>query len=69
MMDILLSNEIGEAEKRKILQDNYDIEITRTMEKEVSDTDNLCEGIMEKGMAKGIIRAIKNLMETMDLWS
>ena len=73
MLDVLLSNETSEAEKRKILQDDYDIQMTRTMEQEVSVMCNLSKGVMEKGMAKGraegmadgILSAIKNLVKNM----
>ena len=83
MLDVLLSNETGEAEKRKILQDDYDIQMTRTMEQEVSVMCNLSKGVMEKGIAKGraegraegvakgmtngILSSIKSLMETMGM--
>ena len=56
MLDVLLSSELGEMEKRKILQDDYDIEMTRRMEREVSDMCNLSRGVMEKGMEKGIAK-------------
>ena len=73
MLDVLLSNETSEAEKRKILQDDYDIQMTQTMEREVSVMCNLSKGVMEKGMEKGraegmtngILSSIKNLMETL----
>ncbi len=77
MLDVLLSHETSEAEKRRILQDEYDIQMTRTMESEVSVMCNLSKGVMEKswkkgiaeGMAKGeeqgILTSIKSLMETM----
>ena len=77
MLDVLLSNETSEAEKRKILQDDYDIQMTRTMESEVSVMCNLSKGVMEKGIAKGmekgraegmekgILTSIRSLMETM----
>lgn len=83
MLDVLLSNETSEAEKRKILQDDYDIQMTQTMEREVSVMCNLSKGVMEKGMAKGIaqgmergmeqgiaqthLASIQNLMETLGL--
>ena len=34
MLDVLLSNETSEAEKRKILQVDYDIQMTQTMERD-----------------------------------
>ena len=71
MLDVLLSNETSEAEKRKILQDDYDIQMTQTMEQEVSVMCNLSKGVMEKGVAKGVaentLASIKNLMETLGL--
>ncbi len=79
MMDVLLSNETSETEKRKILQDDYDIQMTRTMEQEVSVMCNLSKGVMEKGMERGrvegmakgmtngILSSIKSLMETMGM--
>ena len=69
MLDVLLSRKTSEAEKRKILRDDYDIRMTQTMEQEVSVMCNLSEGIMEEGIAKGmeqgILSSIKSLMETM----
>jgi len=72
MLDVLLSRKTSEAEKRKILRDDYDIRMTQTMEQEVSVMCNLSEGIMEEGIAKGmakgmeqgILSSIKSLMET-----
>ena len=56
MLDVLLSNETSEAEKRKILQDDYDIEMTQTMEREVSVMCNLSKGVREKGVAEGMAK-------------
>ena len=71
MLDVLLSNETSEAEKRKILQDDYDIQMTQTMEQEVSVMCNLSKGVRGKGVAEGmtngILFSIKNLMETLGM--
>ena len=71
MLDVLLSNETSEAEKRKILQDDYDIQMTQTMDREVSVMCNLSKGVREKGRAEGVAKntltSIKNLMETLGL--
>ena len=83
MLDVLLSSETSEAEKRRILQDDYNIPMTRTMEQEVSVMCNLSKGVLEKGIAKGMAKgraegraegiakntlsSIKNLMETLGL--
>ena len=63
MLGVLLSNEIGEAEKRKILQDDYDIKMTQAMEKEVSVMCNLSKGIIEKGMKQGLERGMEQGMK------
>jgi len=79
MLDVLFGSDASEAEKRKILRDDYDIQMTRTMETEVSVMCNLSKGVEEKGRAKGraegraegradgILSSLKGLMETMDL--
>jgi len=79
MLDVLLSNETSEAEKRRILQDDYDIQMTRTMEQEVSVMCNLSKGVEEKGIAKGMAKGLakghteralsdlRSLMETLGL--
>jgi len=69
MLDVLLSNETSEVEKRKILQEDYDIQMTQTMEREVSVMCNLSMGVREKGRAEGmvdgILTSIKNLVKNM----
>ena len=73
MLDVLLSHETSEREKRRILQDDYDIQMTQTMEREVSVMCNLSKGVREKGraegraegMANGILASIKNLVKNM----
>lgn len=65
MLDVLLSNETSAAEKRKILQDDYDIQMTQRLESEVSVMCNLSKGVEEKGVAKGILASIKNMVKNM----
>ena len=71
MLDVLLSHETSEAEKKRVLQNDYGIPMTETIEREVSLMCNLSKGVEEKGIAKGmttgILSSIKNLMETMGL--
>ena len=47
------------------MQDDYDIQMTHTMEREVSVMCNLSKGVEEKGIAKGILSSIKNLVKNM----
>jgi len=58
MLDVLLSDENSETEKRKILQEDYDIQMTQTISKEMSDMCNLSKGVMEKGIAKGLAEGL-----------
>lgn len=59
MLDILLGSENSVAEKRKILQDEYDIEMTQAIDKEVSVMCNLSEGVLAKGLERGIARGLE----------
>ena len=47
---------------------DFSIEMTKTLEREVSIMCNLSKGVEEKGIQKGILLSIRNLMETMG-WS
>ncbi len=71
-MDVLLSSEKAPEEKKQILQDDFDIKMTRTLESEVQSMCNLSKGIEEKGrqegMIDGILVSVKNLMDSMG-WS
>ena len=67
MLDVLLSNETSEVEKRKILQDDYGIQMTQTMEQEVSVMCNLSKGVEAKGMTNGILASIKNLVKNLGM--
>jgi len=73
MLDVLLSSEMGAVDKRQILQDEFGIPMTRTMEEEVSDMCNLSQGVLQKGIGKGRIEGradertenIRNLAKNM----
>lgn len=58
MLDVLLSNKTGEAEKKKILQNDYDIKMTRHIGEEVSNMCNLSAGVEAKGIEKGIEKGV-----------
>ena len=83
LLDVLLSSEKEAKEKKKILQEDFDIAMTKTLESEVSAMCNLSKGVEERGIAIGLERgmergmergleaatlnAIRNLMETLKL--
>ena len=76
LLDVLLSPQAGEAKKRQVLQQEFDIPMTETLETEVRKMCNLSQGVMalgieqgiEKGKAEGLLAAIRNLMASMG-WS
>lgn len=76
LLDVLLSTETGVHEKQRILQEDFAIQMTQTLERKVSVMCNLSKGVMEKGLAEGlakgmeqgILSSIRSLMETMG-WS
>ena len=62
LLDVLLSSKTGEAEKKQVLQNDFHIPMTQTLESEVQTMCNLSQGVMEKGKMEGLSTAIKNLM-------
>ena len=79
LLGVLLSSEKEAEEKKKILQEDFDIAMTKTMESEVSAMCNLSKGVeergiaiglergMERGLETGTLNAIRKLMETLKL--
>lgn len=51
--DLLLGSETSEAEKRRILQDEYAIPMAQSVEQEMSVMCNLSKGAAEKDLAMG----------------
>lgn len=72
LLDVLLSPEKEPEAKKRILQEDFNIKMTRELESEVSLMCNLSKGIEERGVKEGIkegiLASIQNLMESMG-WS
>lgn len=68
LLDVLLSTETEVREKQRILQEDFAIQMTQTLERKVSVMCNLSKGVWEKGATDFALNAIRNLMETMG-WS
>ena len=62
LLDVLLSPKAGEAKKRQVLQQEFDIPMTETLEAEVYEMCNLSEGVRDLGRTEGILASIRNLM-------
>ena len=54
MLDVLLSTNKDAEEKRKILENEFQIPMTEKMEMEVESMCNLSDGVEQKGIQKGI---------------
>ena len=54
MLSVLLSDELKAATKRTVLQDRYNIPMTIKFGEELTEMCNLSEGLVNKGVAKGI---------------
>lgn len=75
-LEVLLSEEKSPETKKEILETEFDVPMTQTLESEVRRMCNLSQGVMEKGVAKGIgigeergenkatLNAIRNVMNS-----
>ncbi|MDO5423455.1 MAG: hypothetical protein Q4F41_06990 [Eubacteriales bacterium] len=72
LLEVLLSAERGADEKKRILQEDFSIQMTRELEREVLTMCNLSKGVeergiekgIEKGIVKGVLLSLKNLMNS-----
>ena len=72
LLGVLLSSKIKAEEKKKLLEQEFHVEMNRTMESEVEQMGSLSQGVeqrgIQKGIQRGILDSIQALMETMN-WS
>ena len=64
---MLFSSEIKAEEKKKVLEEEFHIQMNQAFEEEVSRMCNLSEGVEQKGIQQALIESIKNLMDTMNM--
>ena len=83
LLDVLFCDEMKESEKKKVLEEDYDIQMSKTMEEEVNTMCDLGSGLAKKhysngfnngfnngfdnGFSGGQIELIQNYMHTHDL--
>ena len=53
LLDVLLSDKIKADEKKKILENEYNIKMTKSIEREVLGMCNISDGVYERGIEKG----------------
>ncbi len=58
MLDVLLSNTMEAADKKRILEEEYKIPMTEKFNKEVEDMCNLSMGVYESGHVDGYEKAM-----------
>ena len=63
LLNVLLSSETTPKEKERILHDDFDIEMSQNLEREVSLMCNLSQDVVDRTL----LSAIQHLMETLNL--
>ena len=63
LLDVLFSSETGADEKRHILQQDFDIPMTQTLERTVDVMCNFSQGVWDKAMEAGMEAGMKAGME------
>ena len=58
LLETLLSSKMESETKKHILQNEFDIKMTQTFDKEVSDMCNLSKGIIEESLAEGRVEGV-----------
>ena len=74
-LEVLLSDEKTATAKKTILQNEFDVPMTQTLETEVYQMCNLSQGAIEKGIQKGYgqgreeerIASVRNLMQNLHM--
>lgn len=61
MLDVLLSDQVLPGEKKKILKNEFDVAMTKTMEREATEMCNLSQGIVDRTLINAIINMMTNL--------
>lgn len=62
LLEALFSQALPSAEKKRILQEEFNINMSQAFEAEVSEMCNLSQGILEEGVTKGRQEGIRALV-------
>jgi predicted transposase/invertase (TIGR01784 family) len=67
MLDVLLSNRREPEEKKKVLKEEFDIEMTKDMEEEVHSMSHILQGVKESVFADAIQQGMQQGIEQGEL--
>jgi hypothetical protein len=68
LLETLFISKKDAEEKLEILEKEFEIKVTKELEKEVSQMCNISKGVIEESRENTLVSSIKNLMENAD-WS
>lgn len=61
ILDVFLLDQVLPGEKKKILKNEFDVAMTKTMEREAMEMCNLSQGIVDRTLINAIINMMTNL--------
>lgn len=67
MLSILLSSEMEVEDKKRRLSDEFEIAMTKEMEKEAENMCDYSKMVEDKGIIKGILQSLKNLIKNSNM--
>jgi len=67
LLNVLFSSKVSPEEKKKRLNDNFDIAMTEELESEVRNMCNLSKGLVDQGIQQGIQQGENALAELMQI--
>ena len=67
MLDVLLSADIKPGEKKRVLQEEFDVSMTQEMESEAESMCNLSQGIEDRAVDRTKVDDIISIMESLNV--
>lgn len=69
LLEVLLSDEMEADDKKKIISEEFQIQMTQNLDEEVENMCNLSQGVEARGARKTTAAAIQNLMKSTHMTS
>lgn len=63
LLDVLLSSDTTAEKKKEVLENDFGIPMTKKMESEVEYMCNLSDGVEQRGVEKGKITVVRNMLK------